>query len=265
MVLLALELATQRHQPQLMVSVISNGTPYGWSFDQNRYAWNLTNGKVDCSIALPSGDWAKVMAIGGDRLLASCNTGDDQSGPCALNPKTGKSPWTYGQGNEGQIFAPPVISGNRVYFPTGYIDVGGSNFLAAANVKTGASVWTFGSWGTNCVTRSVPLSHRFYEAKWWARQGLNLRPLPCEGSLKPSYSAIFCQSEAFSTDSPRARYGRVCRLRVRTFFDAPAFGFSAFGVRGSGIAVVFFNSSIAKAPLTSRKCTARVSFWLTSL
>src|ERR1700721_1298730 len=71
--------------------------------------------------------------------------------------------------------------------------------------------------------------------------------------------------QVFSTESRRAGYSRVCRLRVRTFFVAPAFGFPAFGMRGSGIAVVFFISSIAKAPLTSRKCTARVSFWLTSL
>ena len=137
---------------QLLSTAISKGILYGWSYDQNLYAWNLATGNVDWSIPQTSEDAPNVMAIGGSRLLTSCTTGANQAGLCGYNARTGKLLWTYGQGNDGQIFAPPAISGNTVYFPTSYMEVQNSNFLAAADVKTGASVWTFGSCGNNCVT-----------------------------------------------------------------------------------------------------------------
>lgn len=144
--------ATYQTGSQLLSTAISKGILYGWSYDQNLYAWNLATGNVDWSIPMATVDSPSVMAIGGDRLITSCKTGANQSGLCGFNPKTGKLLWTYGAGNDGQIFAPPAISGNTVYFPTSYMEVQNSDFLAAADVKTGASVWTFGSCGNNCVT-----------------------------------------------------------------------------------------------------------------
>jgi outer membrane protein assembly factor BamB len=125
--------------------VIYKGMVYTRSGDGNLYAFNQKTGAIAWSIgnyASPIGpNWG--MAAADDKLVVSCVTGDNTSGLCAYNAKSGKSLWTYGL-TSGGGYSPPTIAGDTVYFLTSGAESGGSvkaQHLSAVNLKNGKEIW----------------------------------------------------------------------------------------------------------------------------
>jgi outer membrane protein assembly factor BamB len=124
--------------------VIFDRMIYFRSGDGNFYAYDLATKQTVWSIPSyqsPASNWG--FAVGKTALVTNCVTGNNISGLCGYNPKTGKALWTFMLDNGG-VYTPPAIDGNTAYVLSWGAEKKGSvdaQHLVAVNLKTGKEIW----------------------------------------------------------------------------------------------------------------------------
>lgn len=108
--------------------VVENGVVYTGSKDKNLYAIEANSGNLSWSFNV--GDEVRGVAAEPGGYIYTTDKGGDVF---AVN-STGDQQWTYAAGDE--ISAPPVVSGDRVFFGTKK-----GNQVYALNATNGSGVW----------------------------------------------------------------------------------------------------------------------------
>jgi outer membrane protein assembly factor BamB len=125
--------------------VIFDGMIYFRSGDGNFYADNLATKQTVWSIPSyqsPASNWG--FAVGKKALVTNCVTGNNLSGLCGYNPKTGKALWTF-MLTSGGVYTPPAIDGGAAYVLSSGAEKSGSvnaPHLVAVNLKNGKEIWS---------------------------------------------------------------------------------------------------------------------------